>query len=204
MRKKTAYWRHNTKSSVRWSVLFLVLLLVLLLLFLFLLFSNKLRLAFFIGSLHVIIIWLWNSIFIWRCWILQVSLFALSFWSFHFASICAFGLLAYVGYIIYAFPSLFRLHRLNGLLLVFILLWAVSTYIFNVAFTFLNLKLGKVASFWIILYLLKVPKCSSFWTFCYSSYAGHGYMGNGWFVALSHTWILLACTVLSWNTGGPG
>ena len=74
----------------------------------------------------------------------QVSLFALSFWSFHFASLCAFGLLAYVGYIIYAFPSLFRLHRLNGLLLVFILLWAVSTYIFNVAFSFLNTKAGKV------------------------------------------------------------
>lgn len=77
-------------------------------------------------------------------WIGQVSLVALSFWSFHFASVCAFGLLAYVGYIIYAFPSLFRLHRLNGLLLVFILLWAVSTYIFNVAFTFLNWKIGKV------------------------------------------------------------
>jgi hypothetical protein len=73
-----------------------------------------------------------------------VSLFALSFWSFHFASLCAFGLLAYVGYIIYAFPSLFQLHRLNGLLLVFILLWAVSTYIFNVAFSFLNTKVGKV------------------------------------------------------------
>lgn len=77
----------------------------------------------------------------------QVSLFALSFWSFHFASLCAFGLLAYVGYIIYAFPSLVRLHRLNGLLLVFILLWAASTYIFNVAFTFLNWKLGRVIIF---------------------------------------------------------
>lgn len=76
----------------------------------------------------------------------QVSLFALSFWSFHFASLCAFGLLAYVGYIIYAFPSLFQLHRLNGLLLVFILLWAISTYIFNVAFSFLNTKVGKVIS----------------------------------------------------------
>ncbi|CAA7044183.1 unnamed protein product [Microthlaspi erraticum] len=77
-----------------------------------------------------------------------VSLFALSFWSFHFASLCAFGLLAYVGYIIYAFPSLFRLHRLNGLLLVFILLWAVSTYIFNVAFSFLNTKVGKDMKIW--------------------------------------------------------
>ncbi|XWS31628.1 hypothetical protein CRYUN_Cryun23aG0092700 [Craigia yunnanensis] len=77
-----------------------------------------------------------------------VSLFALSFWSFHFASICAFGLLAYVGYIVYAFPSLFRLHRLNGLLLVFILLWAVSTFIFNVAFAFLNRNFGKDMEIW--------------------------------------------------------
>lgn len=77
-----------------------------------------------------------------------VSLFALSFWSFHFASICAFGLLAYVGYIVYAFPSLFRLHRLNGLLLVFILLWAVATYVFNVAFAFFKWKLGKDTEIW--------------------------------------------------------
>ncbi|OVA11397.1 Piezo family [Macleaya cordata] len=77
-----------------------------------------------------------------------VLLLALSFWSFSFTSICAFGLLAYVGYILYAFPSLFHLHRLNGLLLVFILLWAVSTYVFNVAFTFLNKKLGKDMEIW--------------------------------------------------------
>nr|XP_043638394.1 piezo-type mechanosensitive ion channel homolog [Erigeron canadensis] len=77
-----------------------------------------------------------------------VSLFALSFWSFYFASVCAFGLLGYVGYIIFAFPSLFRLHRLNGLLLVFILLWAVSTYIFNIAFTYLNGTLGKDTEVW--------------------------------------------------------
>ncbi|KAF7804788.1 piezo-type mechanosensitive ion channel-like protein isoform X1 [Senna tora] len=86
-----------------------------------------------------------------------VSLFALSFWSFHFASLCAFGLLAYVGYIIYAFPSLFRLHRLNGLLLVFILLWAVSTYIFNVAFTFLNWKLGRDMKIWEMVGLWHYP-----------------------------------------------
>ncbi|KAJ6682941.1 hypothetical protein OIU74_021070 [Salix koriyanagi] len=77
-----------------------------------------------------------------------ISLFALSFWSFHFASLCAFGLLAYVGYILYAFPSLFHLHRLNGLLLVFILLWATSTYIFNVAFTVLNKKMWKDVEIW--------------------------------------------------------
>ncbi|KAJ9547657.1 hypothetical protein OSB04_020200 [Centaurea solstitialis] len=73
-----------------------------------------------------------------------VSLFALCLWSFYFASVCAFGLLVYVGYIIFAFPSLFRLHRLNGLLLVFILLWALSTYIFNVAFSYLNWDLGDM------------------------------------------------------------
>ncbi|XP_076904496.1 piezo-type mechanosensitive ion channel homolog [Bidens hawaiensis] len=72
-----------------------------------------------------------------------VSLFALSLWSFYFASVCAFGFLGYVGYIIFAFPSLFHLHRLNGMLLVFILLWAVSTYTFNIAFSYLNGKLAK-------------------------------------------------------------
>ncbi|CAH9112479.1 unnamed protein product [Cuscuta europaea] len=86
-----------------------------------------------------------------------VSLFALSFWSFHFASICAFGLLAYVGYILYVFPSLFRMHRLNGLLLVFILFWAVSTYIFNVAFAFLNLNLKKDMEIWEMVGLWHYP-----------------------------------------------
>jgi len=78
-------------------------------------------------------------------WLLQVLLLALSFWSFNFTSICAFGLLAYVGYILYAFPSLFQMHRLNGSLLVFILLWAASTYVFNVAFTFFNKRFQKVS-----------------------------------------------------------
>ncbi|XP_058187359.1 piezo-type mechanosensitive ion channel homolog isoform X2 [Rhododendron vialii] len=86
-----------------------------------------------------------------------VSLVALSFWSFHFTSICAFGLLAYVGYVVFAFPSLFRLHRLNGLLLVFILLWAVSTYIFNVAFAFLNWKVGKNMEIWELVGLWHYP-----------------------------------------------
>ncbi|TYK18291.1 piezo-type mechanosensitive ion channel-like protein [Cucumis melo var. makuwa] len=98
---------------------------------------------------------------IWPIWSLlyqiDVSLVALSFWSFHFASLCAFGLLAYVGYIIYAFPSLFQLHRLNGLLLVFILFWAISTYIFNVAFTFLNRKIGKDMDVWEMVGLWHYP-----------------------------------------------
>ncbi|XP_066167445.1 piezo-type mechanosensitive ion channel homolog isoform X7 [Oryza sativa Japonica Group] len=77
-----------------------------------------------------------------------VLLLALSLWSFNFTSICAFGLLAYVGYILYAFPSLFEMHRLNGSLLVFILLWAASTYIFNVAFTFFNKRFQKDMMIW--------------------------------------------------------
>ncbi|KAJ4772325.1 piezo-type mechanosensitive ion channel component [Rhynchospora pubera] len=77
-----------------------------------------------------------------------VLLLALSFWSFNFNSICAFGLLAYVGYILYAFPSLFDLHRLNGSLLVFILLWTASTYVFNVGFTFFNKKFQKDMVIW--------------------------------------------------------
>ncbi|KAK7337825.1 hypothetical protein VNO77_18412 [Canavalia gladiata] len=77
-----------------------------------------------------------------------ISLLALSFWSFHFASLCSFGLIAYVGYILYAFPSMFRLHHLNGMLLVFILFWAASTYIFNVAFIVSNNKSWKDMEIW--------------------------------------------------------
>ncbi|KAF3336299.1 piezo-type mechanosensitive ion channel isoform X3 [Carex littledalei] len=77
-----------------------------------------------------------------------VLLLALTLWSFNFSSICAFGLLAYVGYILYAFPSLFDLHRLNGSLLVFILLWTASTYVFNVGFTFFNKKFQKDMVIW--------------------------------------------------------
>ncbi|PIA44723.1 hypothetical protein AQUCO_01700367v1, partial [Aquilegia coerulea] len=77
-----------------------------------------------------------------------VSLLALSYWSLCFTSIFAFGLLVYVGYILYAFPSLFNLHRLNGSLLVFILFWGFSTYVFNVMFMFLNKKLQKDTEIW--------------------------------------------------------
>ncbi|OIW17512.1 hypothetical protein TanjilG_22624 [Lupinus angustifolius] len=77
-----------------------------------------------------------------------ISLLALSFWSFHFASLCSFGLLAYVGYVLFAFPSMFRLQQLNGMLLVFILLWSASTYIFNVAFTVSNNKSRKDMEIW--------------------------------------------------------
>ncbi|KAL2345732.1 hypothetical protein Fmac_007017 [Flemingia macrophylla] len=78
----------------------------------------------------------------------EISLLALSLWSFHFASLCSFGLLAYVGYILYAFPSMFQLHHLNRMLLVFILFWAASTYIFNVSFTFFNNKSWKDIEIW--------------------------------------------------------
>lgn len=39
---------------------------------------------------------------------------------------------------------MFRLHQLNGMLLVFILFWAASTYIFNVALTVSDNKSWKV------------------------------------------------------------
>ncbi|KAI3472681.1 hypothetical protein Pfo_030830 [Paulownia fortunei] len=121
----------------------------------------------------------------WFTYGFPVSLFALSYWSFHFASICAFGLLAYVGYILYAFPSLFRLHRLNGLLLVFILLWAVSTYVFNVAFAYVNWKLGK-------------------FTIIFPRHSGYGDMGDDWIMALSYPWFLPSSTVLSRNSCSLG
>ncbi|KAL5712711.1 hypothetical protein ACHQM5_014855 [Ranunculus cassubicifolius] len=77
-----------------------------------------------------------------------VSLFALSYWSWCFTSIFALALLAYVGYILYAFPSLFHLHRLNGSLLVFILFWCFGTYIFNVMFMILNKQTEKDIEIW--------------------------------------------------------
>ncbi|KAJ1417088.1 putative piezo-type mechanosensitive ion channel-like protein isoform [Sesbania bispinosa] len=57
-------------------------------------------------------------------------------------------MLAYVGYILYAFPSMFRLHQLNGMLLVFILFWAASTYIFNVALNVSHNKSWKDMEIW--------------------------------------------------------
>ncbi|KAK4744236.1 hypothetical protein SAY87_010548 [Trapa incisa] len=79
---------------------------------------------------------------------LPVLLLALSFWGIHFASLCSFGLLAYVGYIIYVSPSMFHLHRLNGLLLVFIILWAASTYVFNLTFSILNKRICQDMEIW--------------------------------------------------------
>ncbi|XP_057994460.1 piezo-type mechanosensitive ion channel homolog isoform X2 [Hevea brasiliensis] len=49
------------------------------------------------------------------------------------------------------------MHRLNGLLLVFILFWAVSTYIFNVAFPLFNRKLEKDMEIWEMVGLWHYP-----------------------------------------------
>ncbi|PSS10163.1 Piezo-type mechanosensitive ion channel like [Actinidia chinensis var. chinensis] len=111
---------------------------------------------------------------------LPISLFALSFWSFHFASLCAFGLLAYVGYILYTFPTVFQLHRLNCLLLVFILLWAASTYVFNVAFSILNKELQKDMDVWetIGLWHYPIPGLYIFAQFCLGILVAMGNLVN--------------------------
>ncbi|KAG0470500.1 hypothetical protein HPP92_017200 [Vanilla planifolia] len=118
-----------------------------------------------------------------------VLLLALSLWSFNFVSICAFGLLAYVGYVLYAFPSLFKLHHLNGLLLVFILLWAVSTFVFNVAFTFLHKELKKDMVIWetIGLWHYPIPGLFLFAQFCLGVFVAIcNLVNNSVFVYLSN------------------
>lgn len=65
----------------------------------------------------------------------QICVVALICWSFAYASFCAFGLLLYVGYIFFALPSVLTLRCLNPVLLGFILTWALSTYLFNAAFS---------------------------------------------------------------------
>ncbi|XP_024535480.1 piezo-type mechanosensitive ion channel homolog isoform X3 [Selaginella moellendorffii] len=77
-----------------------------------------------------------------------ICLFALVCWSFKFASFCAFFLLLYVGIILYIFPSLFLLRRLNGLLLGFILTWASCTYIFNAGFTVFATRFEMDVDIW--------------------------------------------------------
>lgn len=69
---------------------------------------------------------------------------ALICWSFVYASLCAFALLLYVGYIFFAFPSVSTLQRLNPLLLGFILLYALTTYLFNAAFSIMKTKFDLV------------------------------------------------------------
>ena len=69
---------------------------------------------------------------------------ALICWSFTYASLCAFGLLLYVGYIFFALPSVQVLRSLNPVILGFILLWALSTYLFNAAFTIMKSEFDMV------------------------------------------------------------
>ncbi|KAA8545065.1 hypothetical protein F0562_019836 [Nyssa sinensis] len=78
-----------------------------------------------------------------------ISLLALSFWSFHFASpMCIWITCICWLCSITLSHRCFTCTRLNGLLLVFILMWAASTYVFNVAFTVLNKKLQKDMEIW--------------------------------------------------------
>lgn len=74
----------------------------------------------------------------------QICMVALICWSFVYASLCAFALLLYVGYIFFAFPSVSTLQRLNPLLLGFILLYALTTYFFNAAFSIMKTKFDLV------------------------------------------------------------
>lgn len=51
-----------------------------------------------------------------------VCLLALALWSFNYSSFCAFVLIIYIGYVLCTFPSISSFHRLNVILLSFILL----------------------------------------------------------------------------------
>ncbi|WOH04528.1 hypothetical protein DCAR_0623937 [Daucus carota subsp. sativus] len=91
-----------------------------------------------------------------------ISLLALSFWSIQYASLCSFGLIVYLGYLLYTSPSLYFLHRLNVFLLVFVLLWAICTYLFNLAFTILDQKMLKDMEVWETIGLWRYPVPGSF------------------------------------------
>ncbi|KAJ7571313.1 hypothetical protein O6H91_01G159100 [Diphasiastrum complanatum] len=77
-----------------------------------------------------------------------VCMFALVCWSFKFESFFAFFLLLYVGYVLYAFPSLYILRHLNVALLGFILIWALSTYFFNAAFSVMDYNFKLDMDLW--------------------------------------------------------
>ncbi|XP_074311534.1 piezo-type mechanosensitive ion channel homolog isoform X2 [Silene latifolia] len=95
----------------------------------------------------------------------NITLFALAYWSFQFASLFSFGLIVYVGYILSVFPSLFHFHRLNSMLLIFILSWATCTYVFNV---YCNEKMQKDREIWetIGLWRYSFPGAYLFAQFC--------------------------------------
>lgn len=77
-----------------------------------------------------------------------ICMVALVCWSFTHASLCAFGLLLYVGYIFFALPSVHVLRRLSPVLLGFILAWALSTYLFNAAFTIMKIEFDMDLDIW--------------------------------------------------------
>ncbi len=75
---------------------------------------------------------------------IQICMVGLICWSFMHVSLCAFGLLAYVGYVLIAPPSVITLLHLNPVLLGFILIWALSLYVFNAAFVLIMDKFDIV------------------------------------------------------------
>ncbi|KAH7277309.1 hypothetical protein KP509_39G044800 [Ceratopteris richardii] len=77
-----------------------------------------------------------------------VCLILLSLWSFKYSSISAFFILVYVGLVLFFFPSVAVLRRMNTALLLFILFWAICTYTFNAAFTVLHDSLEKDTRIW--------------------------------------------------------
>ncbi|XP_057815209.2 piezo-type mechanosensitive ion channel homolog isoform X1 [Cryptomeria japonica] len=97
-----------------------------------------------------------------------VSLLALSLWSFNYGSIFAFGLVIYIGYVLYVFPSIYSLHRVNVFLLSFILVWVVSTYAFNATFDVSRMDIKMDATIWdtIGLYHYSIPGVFIFSQFC--------------------------------------
>jgi hypothetical protein len=78
----------------------------------------------------------------------QICVVALVCWSFVYVSFLSFGLLLYVGYIFLAFPSIATLRWLNPVLLGFILLWALCTYVFNAAFSIMTSKFDMGMGVW--------------------------------------------------------
>ncbi|GBG87249.1 hypothetical protein CBR_g45308 [Chara braunii] len=60
-----------------------------------------------------------------------VCLFALSAWSFMYISMLGGVLLLYVAFVLLIFPTAEQLQRLNPLLLLFIILWTVASYLFT-------------------------------------------------------------------------
>jgi hypothetical protein len=77
-----------------------------------------------------------------------ICVVALVCWSFVYISFLSFGLLLYVGYIFLAFPSIATLRWLNPVLLGFILLWALCTYVFNAAFSIMTSKFDMGMGVW--------------------------------------------------------